>query len=151
VRVFRQHRHGGVADLTAQRRHLLPVRQPGDELLEVLAHAISMSLCCNLFPCCFNGLRFLPAIPCDKDVTRILGGGPSWPQTGRPSELKANAAFSAKSNSAQVTLMPPSSRQRVKTSMRLEHVVHGLRHFVILRDRVSSDTESVAIHLLCAT
>ena len=29
-----------------------------------------MSQCCNLFPCCFNGLHFLPAIPRDKDATR---------------------------------------------------------------------------------
>ena len=34
------------------------------------APSFSMSQCCNLFPCCFNGLHFLPAIPCDKDATR---------------------------------------------------------------------------------
>ena len=38
------------------------------------AHSVSVSQCCNLFPCCFNDFELFPAIPCDKNATNATRG-----------------------------------------------------------------------------
>jgi hypothetical protein len=80
------------------------------------------SQCCNPFPCCFNGLQFLPAIPCDTDAKRTYRRLVAFPD--RPACAPSNCSPATSRTASRLNRWPSSCGSGLQAT---ERVVAGAR------------------------